>query len=67
MLAKPPHEGVDRQGLVFDRAGVGVIAPAEGDVLPVEAFDPAFADGDAVGVVGQIGKHDSGPAKGRLQ
>ena len=37
MLAEPAYEGLDRQGLVLDRAALAAIAPAERDALAVEA------------------------------
>lgn len=45
---------------------VRIVAIAEADAFAVEGDDPGVADGDAVGVVGQIGEHLLRSTEGRL-
>jgi hypothetical protein len=61
--AQEPH-GVERHGLV--RVVIRVVAPGEGDVLAIEREDALVGDGDAVGVVGQVGEHLLGASEGRF-
>jgi hypothetical protein len=56
---KPTHElaRVKPHDLGFVVAVLPVILPAKTDMLVGEIEQPAVADGDAVGIAGQIGKH----------
>ena len=47
-------------------AAVGIIAPAEADVLAVEGGEAVVADGHAVGVTAEIAQDMFGAAEGRL-
>ena len=47
-------------------AAVGIIAPAEADVVAVEGGEAVVADGHAVGVTAEIAQDMFGAAEGRL-
>jgi hypothetical protein len=47
-------------------AAVGVVSPAERDVIVMEGHEAMVGDGDAVGVAGQVVEHMFGAAEGRL-
>lgn len=66
MQKEAAKELVDVQGKQLLGVAVCVVAIAEADTLTVEGDDPGVADGDAVGVVGQIAEDLLRPAEGRL-
>jgi len=57
MQQKAAEELVGIQGKELLGVAVRIVAIAEADPLTVEADDPGVADGDAMGVVGEIREH----------
>src|ERR1019366_3161500 len=47
----------ERHGRALCLSLLAVVLPAEGDMLIGEFDEPAVADGDAMGIAGQIGQH----------
>lgn len=66
MQQEAAEELVDIQGEKLFGVAVRIVAIAEGDALAVEGDDPGVADGDAVGVVGEIRENLVRPAEGRF-
>ena len=58
--------GGERHGLALCWSGLAVVLPAEDDMLIGEFDEPAVADGDAVGIAGQIGQHLFGASERAL-
>ena len=63
---KAPEELVDVESEELLGVAVCVVAIAEADTLAVEGDDAGVADGDAVGVVGQIREYLLGTCERRL-
>ncbi len=66
MQQKAAQELVDLEGQQLLGVAVCVVAIAETDALAVEGDDSGVADGDAVGVVGEIAEDLLRSAEGRL-
>ena len=55
-----------RHGLTLCLSLLAVVLPAEGDMLMGEFNEPTVADGDAMGIAGQIGQHLLWPSERAL-
>lgn len=56
----------ERHGLALCLSLPAVVLPAEGDMLMGEFDEPAVADGDTMGIAGQIGQHLLWPSERAL-
>lgn len=66
MEQEAAEELIDLQGEPFLGIALSVVAMTEADALAVEGDDTGVADGDAVGVVGQVREHLLWSAERRL-
>jgi len=66
MQQKPAKELVDVEAEELFGVAMCVVAIAEADALAVVGDDAGVADGDAVGVVGEISENLLRPAEGRF-
>ena len=66
MRQKAAEELVDVEGEQLLGVAVCVVSIAEADAFAVEGDDPGVADGDAMGVVGEVREHLFWSAKGRF-
>lgn len=66
VLGEAPQEFGDAQGHLALFAAMGIVLPAEGDVLAVKRQKPMIADGNPMCVAAEITKHLSWPAESWL-
>ena len=66
MKEEPSDEliGLESHGLLF--IAIGVVPPAEGDIVVLDIEDTVIADSDPMGISAQIFKDTFGPIKRRL-